>query len=332
MDRTLARTTPWVVAVAVVLVSSALAGVLIVSAPEGIPQSSALVQVLLPVTRVLTDLCGVLVVGCLLATVLLDDEQDGELEDNSRGMLVLGSRVAIAWLAITFASAVLTLADVFGLPVVSALQQTTAISFLTQSVVGHAFLAQMLGASVIAVAGPVAGRRWQAIALLCVALLTVASRSTSGHSGVTGDHEGVTVLLAVHVIAVALWVGGLAAIGLMLLRRQGLNPSIAVRFSGLALWCVTAIAVTGVAQVLLRIPDPLDLFTTAYGLLMVAKTILLAALIALGWLEPANPTAWESSPIRCHGPRRSDPHGSRARYLGHFEQDSDRKPRFGKRQ
>jgi putative copper resistance protein D len=123
------------------------------------------------------------------------------------------------------------------------------------------------------------------IALLCVAAVTVASRSTAGHSGVASDHEAATVLLAAHVIAVALWVGGLAAIGLLLLRHEPLSARVATRFSAVALWCVTAVAVTGVAQVLLRIPEPLDLFTTPYGLLLVIKSFLLSVLIAFGWLH-----------------------------------------------
>lgn len=83
MDRALARTTPWAVAVAVVLLSSALVGVLVTSAPVGIPQSSAFVQVLLPVMRVLADLAGILVVGCLLAAGVLLDSRNGELEASS---------------------------------------------------------------------------------------------------------------------------------------------------------------------------------------------------------------------------------------------------------
>ena len=285
MNRALARTAPWLVAVVVVLLSSALVGVLIVSAPPGIPVAPTAVQILLPIARVMADLAGILVVGCLLAAGVLLDSPDGQLAGSPAGMLLVGSRVALLWLVATLASAVLTLSDAFGLPVMSALGQGAAISFLTQSVVGHAFLAQMAGAAVIALAGPLAGRRWQAIVLLGVAAITMASRSTSGHSGVGSDHEAATLLLAVHVIAVALWVGGLAAIGLLLVRGDGFSRSVAARFSAVALWCVTAVALTGVAQVLLRIPDPIDLFTTPYGLLLVAKTILLSTLIALGWLQ-----------------------------------------------
>jgi putative copper export protein/cytochrome c oxidase assembly factor CtaG len=285
VDRTLARTTPWLIAVAVVLLSSALAGVLVVSAPPGIPVSSVGVQVLIPVMRLVADLAGILVVGCLLAAGILLDSPNGDLSADSSRMLLLGSRVALAWLVATFVGAVLTLADVFGLPVASALDERTSITFLTQSVVGHAFVAQMIGAAVIAIVGPLAGRRWQANALLGVAVVTMASRSTAGHSGVSGDHEVVALLLAVHVIAVSLWVGGLAAIGLMLLRGQGVDISTARRFSAVALWCVAAVAVTGLAQVLLRIPHPIDLFTTPYGLLLVVKTILVSVLIALGWLQ-----------------------------------------------
>lgn len=285
VNRALASTGPWLVAIVAVLISSALAGVLIVTAPPGIPVSSTAVQVALPIARVVADLAGVLVVGCLLAAVLLPLLNGGGLGAESRSLIVTGSRAALVWLTAIAVSAILTLSDAFGLPVGAALSQTAAISFLTQSVVGHAFLAQMICAAVIAGLGPIASRRWQAIVLLGVALVGMASRSTSGHSGVGSDHESVTLVLAVHIGAVSLWVGGLAALGLLLLRRVPIGFEIASRYSALALWCVTAVAVTGFAQVGMRLSDPIDLFTTAYGLLLVAKAILLALLIAIGWLQ-----------------------------------------------
>lgn len=267
------------------LLSSALAGVLVLSAPSGIPISPAVVQVLLPVARVLADLVGIVIVGCLLLAAVVLPSTAGALDGTSTHLVRVGSRLALLWLLTTAVAAMLTLADVLGLPVSAVVDTRTVISFLTESVVGHAFLAQMAGIALIAVVGPITQRRWQALVLLGLAAAALAARSTSGHAGTDGSHEAATLLLAAHIIAIGMWVGGLAAIGLLLLKERRISPRVATRFSAVALWCVTVVAVTGVSQVLLRIPEPIDLFTTAYGLLLVAKAILLSALIALGWLQ-----------------------------------------------
>jgi len=189
------------------------------------------------------------------------------------------------WLLITVVAAAVTLSDVFALPVTDVIDATIVASFLTQTTLGTMFLIQMASAALVAVLAPLAARRWQAGALLAVALIGIGMRGTTGHAGITGDHEAASILLGVHVAAVSVWVGGLVVLVAVVLGRVTPEVEAFRSFSAIALWSVTAVAVTGVAQLLLRVADINELYTSAYGLIMVAKVQLLAVLIAIGWLQ-----------------------------------------------
>src|SRR5262249_44414220 len=56
-------------------------------------------------------------------------------------------------------------------------------------------------------------------------------------------------------------------------------------FSPIALGSVVAIAVTGLVQAYIDVRRVADLFDTTYGLLVLAKMVLLAALIGFGWVN-----------------------------------------------
>jgi copper transport protein len=95
-----------------------------------------------------------------------------------------------------------------------------------------------------------------------------------------------------HVLAASVWVGGIACLLLALPaathalerpERSGLLLATLTRFSPLALAAVIAIAVTGVVQAYIDVRSPHGLLHTTYGLLILAKTVLLLALIGLGW-------------------------------------------------
>jgi putative copper export protein len=94
---------------------------------------------------------------------------------------------------------------------------------------------------------------------------------------------------AVHLVAAALWLGGLLVLAL----GPGAPPASApnagapfradaARVSAVALWAVVAIAATGLVQLLLFLPSPADLVRSAYGLLSLGKMAGLAVLAAFG--------------------------------------------------
>jgi putative copper export protein len=86
---------------------------------------------------------------------------------------------------------------------------------------------------------------------------------------------------AVHLGAAAVWLGGLV-------RLTGADPDgadfprLARRVSSLALIAVAVIAVTGILQAALLLPDLPTLWGSGYGRLVLAKAAGLAVLVALG--------------------------------------------------
>jgi copper transport protein len=103
-----------------------------------------------------------------------------------------------------------------------------------------------------------------------------------GHSAAIHPEWGVPAK-AIHLLASAVWLGGLAW---LVVRPAGDDVSLfawdAERVSSRALVAVIAVAFTGVVQTRLFLPAWGDLTSSAYGLLAIAKTTGLLALIAFG--------------------------------------------------
>ena len=96
------------------------------------------------------------------------------------------------------------------------------------------------------------------VVLLGLALAGPLPVAFTGHSSAGGAHDIATDSLMVHVLAAALWVGGLAALlGAVASRSSDRASALATavpRFSALALVCWLAMAVTGVVNALVRVP------------------------------------------------------------------------------
>lgn len=106
-----------------------------------------------------------------------------------------------------------------------------------------------------------------------------------GHSGLHSGHTSASISLAIHIVAVGVWVGGLIAVCSHVVRHPG-DAALAIRrFSTLALVCVIVLAESGLLNASLRVDGVASLITTAYGTLILAKATLLAALIAWGWRQ-----------------------------------------------
>ncbi|MFI6033848.1 copper resistance protein CopC [Streptomyces sp. NPDC051315] len=84
-----------------------------------------------------------------------------------------------------------------------------------------------------------------------------------------------------HLLAMAAWLGGLAAL-LTLLHHGALQATVAARFSRLAAASVAVLAVTGVYQSWRGLGSPDALTDTPYGRLLLAKLAAVALLLAAG--------------------------------------------------
>jgi len=128
------------------------------------------------------------------------------------------------------------------------------------------------------------GRAVRSLWLVAGAVLGVALAVTPGISGhaISGDWVGVAVVAdAVHVLAMALWLGGLVVLAVVGLAR---SAALGVRdalepFSRMALGCVLALVATGAFQTWRQVGSLDALRTTDFGRILVVKLVLVALVV-----------------------------------------------------
>jgi copper transport protein len=127
-----------------------------------------------------------------------------------------------------------------------------------------------------------------AAALLAFLCLTPA---LAGHASTLDPSALLVPANAVHVTAMAIWVGGIAMLVLALPAatrrletpaRTRLLAATVGRFSSIALIAVAALVASGVAQAIPDLDSFSDFVETAFGRALLAKIVLLLALIGIG--------------------------------------------------
>jgi copper transport protein len=131
---------------------------------------------------------------------------------------------------------------------------------------------------------PAASRQAAPGPSLLVAAVLGALAATFAASGHAATGRWVPLALTVdvlHLLAMGLWLGGLAVlVGLYARRdRPDVLARVTRRFSTVAGWCVTVLVVTGVVQAYRRLGSPATIFTTDYGRLLTAKVLVIALLL-----------------------------------------------------
>ena len=139
-------------------------------------------------------------------------------------------------------------------------------------------------AAVVAVASiPVLRWAWTPL-LFAGSLVTLVPIAFKGHSSSGGSHDLATNSLLIHLIAGAVWAGGLLALLVHALRGGEHADLAARRFSAVALWCFVAMALSGIVNALVRV-RPGELFDGGYGWLIVGKAVALCTLGVIGWRQ-----------------------------------------------
>lgn len=121
-------------------------------------------------------------------------------------------------------------------------------------------------------------------------LVTVAAgvlafcAAMTGHAAGDTSHEVATSTMLVHLLAVGIWVGGLAVLQLLPARSRD-DARVLAGYSHLALVCWVALGLSGVWALVVRMTSPAELLTSAYVQLGLAKAALLLGLGVLGWMQ-----------------------------------------------
>lgn len=112
------------------------------------------------------------------------------------------------------------------------------------------------------------------------ALAAVAISGITGHAAAIHP-TGAVPAKALHVAALAVWLGGLGALASTASTGEAYR-SLAIRASSLSLGAVGVLVVSGVIQTLVFVPSLPRLAASAYGAVILAKLIGLGALVAMG--------------------------------------------------
>ncbi|GAA3212093.1 cytochrome c oxidase assembly protein [Dactylosporangium siamense] len=254
----------------------------------GLPDAGALTTWGLPLIRTAVDIGCVATVGwCVTAAFLLPSLKAGPDGGGRHGagqllgpagyrMLRRASWWAAGWAVAALLTLPLTLSDLLGRPV-SDLTFDGVRSLAWSVNLGQSALTQAVLAAIVAVGGRLVLTRTGAAVIAIIACAAAVPPALTGHSAGAGDHQLAVTSLAVHMLAAALWVGGLGA---LLTLRSDPVLSIAVRgYSRLALGCWIAVAVSGLANAAVRLGALDELWRSRYGLLLLGKV---AALLVVG--------------------------------------------------
>lgn len=177
----------------------------------------------------------------------------------------------------------------------------SAATDLALSAFGVATMSRLAGGLLLATSarvGPVSAsgsddddRRWHpgksAPLAIVGALLVVVSHVFDGHTVTKGNRLLTGVVDVIHVAGGAIWAGGVLMLAYVLWRRhrggRGLQArELAVRFSVIATIAIVVVGLAGVLLAVIILDSPSEIWETAWGRVLIAKTVLVAVAAAAG--------------------------------------------------
>jgi putative copper resistance protein D len=248
----------------------------------GISDAGALTAWGLPVARTVVNASAVATVGALLlvAGLLPGGRNLGPTQLRYLTWAAVGAGL---WAAASVATLLFTLSDLFAQPVGEVASAAMVADFVTTDAQGRSYALMAAAAGVVATLCVGIGTAWWARLALLVALAGMLPPAFSGHSSAAGNHDAAVTSLALHLVGVAVWVGGLVFVLVAAARRESDAATAARRFSPLAGWALIAVAASGIVNAAVRLPSVSEVFTSRYGLMVLAKTAALAMLGGIGW-------------------------------------------------
>ena len=220
-------------------------------------------------------------VGVLLSLSFFLIEREGKLQENALRLRDIGRALAAVWLVTSAFQIILTLANILGTSLGSALDPTTLKSFVSQIDLGRFLAFQTFLAAIVFIALFFIRGALPATILLGISLLALVSPVFQSHSASSGSHSLAIGSLVIHVVALSLWVGGIFAIVLL----EEADRRIALpRFSKLALWAAIAVVISGIANAWARL-NFASAWSSSYARIIIAKVILTLVLLIIGFLN-----------------------------------------------
>jgi putative copper resistance protein D len=194
---------------------------------------------------------------------------------------------SIAWRLLRISAIGLAVVQLLYLFVDSSVLMTTAeIPF--SGVLGASFFVAggvILGAATLTAVVASRKNKLARYALPVLAVIILGASLMTNHAVSRLDNRLYLITVStIHLAATGLWIGGLPFLMLGLFRARDLTARwyITERFSRSALFCVGALALSGLAMSFSYIGSVREILGTAYGVMVSAKALMLGALLVLG--------------------------------------------------
>lgn len=137
-------------------------------------------------------------------------------------------------------------------------------------------------------------RIWSSYGSLVLVLGWLFTHAMTGHPAAADQRALAIAMDFIHLIGAAFWIGALTAMAICLPPLADKLPSkvrgevywVAIRrFTAWGIGAVAALVATGIYSSLIILPAPLltSLFTTAYGLVLIGKIVLLIVMVLFAW-------------------------------------------------
>src|SRR6476661_8193917 len=278
------------------------------AAARSVADPGALVRWGLPISKAVHNVSLATVVGGLVFAVgilprnLNARGRDREASAGSGGpehpaftrVLAVAAVAGAVWTLSAIAVLVLTYADVAGQGLSGDPAFTQAlVYFMTDIDTGRAWLAVTIIAAIVTTA-LFGVRSLGGLALtLILALIGLVPTALIGHSSSSSDHEGAINSLGLHLLGVSTWVGGIIILallsGILTGPKAGAASDITEptlkRFSTLAGFAFVLVFASGIINAAIRVTSWHDLFGSAYGQLILAKTAGAVVLGGIGFMH-----------------------------------------------
>jgi len=214
-------------------------------------------------------------IGILVGLAFLAPENKGYFQPSRLQKFL--APVSLAWLLSSIFFLLSEVAFILNTAISEVVDGNILRSFITQTTLGKLFGIQIVAALVCAFAAVRVKKTGGAVFLIFIAWIGGLAPYLESHGSSSGNHMLAIGLVIVHVAAISLWFGGVIALFLMPNSDRDIARK---RFTPLALWCVSAIALTGIVNAFIRIESFANI-RSDYGLLVILKTLILIFVLAL---------------------------------------------------
>ena len=214
-------------------------------------------------------------IGILVGLAFLAPENKGYFQPSRLQKFL--APVSLAWLLSSIFFLMSEVAFILNTPISEVIDGNILRSFITQTTLGKLFEIQIVAALVCAFDAVRVKKTGGVVFLIFIAWIGGLAPYLESHGSGAGNHMLAIGLVIVHVAAISLWFGGVIALFLMSKSDREIARK---RFTPLALWCVSAIALIGVVNAFIRIESFANI-RSDYGVLVILKTGIFIFVLAL---------------------------------------------------